>query len=239
MAKTNIFLTALVLEIAIIFTISCAVRFGFPLFAVFYNLGYGLVISTIVPLYWIYRHGETLAGLGLKRLGPRALIVVIAFVGFSIGGQYVPIMQNGVTVRYDLLAYACLPLVMTTFFEEFLFRGFLQIRFERALGAVPAVLLSGLCFSLYHLGYPGFRDLQGLLLLFAVGIGFALAFKLSGNNVIASYLVNLPNALLTYALKWPQFPAMGLNAVLYAAVTVLLIIVIFAVYKKRAVKPVA
>lgn len=72
-----------------------------------------------------------------------------------------------------------MPLIMTTFFEEFLFRGFFQSKFEKEFGALPAIFVSGLMFSLYHLGYPGFCSFGDILLLFAVGIGFATAYKLS------------------------------------------------------------
>ena len=71
------------------------------------------------------------------------------------------------------LPMGILPLIMTTFFEEFLFRGFVQSRVEKLFGCFPAIFVSGMMFSLYHIGYPGFRTWEDLLLLFAVGIGFA------------------------------------------------------------------
>lgn len=95
---------------------------------------------------------------------------------------------------------------MTTFFEEFLFRGFMQSWFEKLFGSIWAILLSALMFSIYHLGYPGFRQIDDILLLFVVGIGFAVAFKISGNNLFISYFVNLPNAFIRYILKPEQFP---------------------------------
>lgn len=67
------------------------------------------------------------------------------------------------------------PLSMTTFFEEFLFRGFIQSRMDRQFGWGPAIFVSGAMFSLYHLGYPGFRTWEDILLLFAAGIGFTAA----------------------------------------------------------------
>ena len=52
---------------------------------------------------------------------------------------------------------------------------------------------------------------EDILLLFAVGIGFAAAYKLSGNNLIVAYFVNLPNAFVTYMLKFKQFPKMAMH----------------------------
>ncbi len=81
-------------------------------------------------------------------------------------------------------------------------------------------------FSLYHLGYPGFRTVGDMLLLFAVGLGFAIAYKLSDNNLIVSYFVNLPNAFVTYMLKSEQFPLFDKGAVIYAIITTVIIAVI-------------
>ena len=116
---------------------------------------------------------------------------------------------------------------MTTFFEEFLFRGFFQTRLEKAFGWPPAILISGLMFSLYHLGYPGFRTAGDLLLLAAVGVGFAAAYQLSDHNLIVSYFVNLPNAFVTYLLKFDQFPEMKMSSTVAGAVTLVLILFVF------------
>ena len=110
-------------------------------------------------------------------------------------------MAVGEQIPWHLLPLGIVPLIMTTFFEEFLFRGFVQSRAEQQFGCLPAILISGTMFSLYHLGYPGFRAWEDLLLLFTVGLGFAAAYRLSGNNLIVSYFVNLPNAFVTYILR--------------------------------------
>ncbi len=125
-----------------------------------------------------------------------------------------------------------IPLIMTTFFEEFLFRGFFQNKFEKDFGVLPAIFISGLMFSLYHLGYPGFRTFGNILLLFAVGVGFSAAYKLSRNNLIVAYFVNLPNAFVTYMLKYEQFPVMETSSTIASIITLLIIIVIFIMHKR-------
>ena len=125
------------------------------------------------------------------------------------------------------------PLIMTTFFEEFLIRGFIQTRIERQFGFIVAIMVSGFIFSVYHIGYPGFRSFNDLLLLFAVGIGFALAFKLSGNNLYVAYFVNLPNAFVTYILKSNQFPILTVNSTIVAIITIILVVIIFIVFGKK------
>ncbi len=75
------------------------------LYFIFYNLLYGLVFSFLVPLYCLRKEKATLA---------------------SAGGQLIPKMAMGEQIPWHLLPLGILPLIMTTFFEEFLFRGFVQ-----------------------------------------------------------------------------------------------------------------
>ncbi|MCL0049041.1 CPBP family intramembrane metalloprotease, partial [Dehalococcoidia bacterium] len=72
----------------------------------------------------------------------------------------------------DVLIYTSIALVMSTLFEEVFFRGFLQTRFEKAFGIFPAIVLSGLTFSLYHLGYPAYRDFNLLMSILTVNDHF-------------------------------------------------------------------
>lgn len=226
MKRYKFLLFCFVIELMLILSIAIANFLNTPLFYVFYTGVYGLLLSTALPVVYIFKSKETFNSLGIKWFGKRQMIVVLAFVIFSIAGQLLPLHLKSITVRYDLLPICIIPLILTTFFEEFLFRGFMQTRFEKLYGVIPAVLLSGLMFSLYHIGYPGFRTVGDLLLLWAVGIGFALSFKLSGNNVIVAYLVNLPNAFVTYILKSGQFPAAAFTNTYSAIAAVCIIFII-------------
>lgn len=148
------------------------------------------------------------------------------FVVFSVGGRLIPKMIAGEQIPWTVLPVGIAPLIMTTFFEEFLFHSFIQMRLKKEFGWVAAVFVSGLSFSLYHLGYPGFRTYQDIALLFAVGIGFALSFQLSGNNLIVSYFVNLPNAFVTYVFKYEQFPKMTGISSFFAVITIIIVTII-------------
>ncbi len=227
MKKGNLLLLSASLEIMLIICIALANLNPTPiLYALFYNLLYGLVFSFLVPLYYLHREKGSPASIGIKKLGVRQWMVLAGFVAFSVGGQLIPKIAAGEPIPFHLLPMGILPLIMTTFFEEFLFRGFIQGRIEQQFGWLPAILISGLLFSLYHLGYPGFRTWEDILLLFAVGLGFAAAYKLSGNNLIVSYFVNLPNAFVTYLLKYHQFPTMTFHSVLAAVITLILMALI-------------
>lgn len=203
------------------------------LYFVFYNLGYGVLSSCLLVLYLLRKEKASLASIGIKRLGARQFVVLGAYIFFSVGGQLIPKLFAGEQIPWQLLPMGIVPLIMTTFFEEFVFRGFVQGRIERTFGLIPAIIISGLMFSLYHLGYPGFRKLEDILLLFAVGLGFAIVYKLADNNLFVSYFANLPNAFVTYMLKNKQFPVMNEASTIAAVITILLLVLVFLKMKKN------
>lgn len=203
------------------------------LYFVFYNLGYGVLSSCLLVLYLLRNEKASLASLGIKKPGVRQFVVLGAYIFFSVGGQLIPKLFAGEQIPWQLLPIGIVPLIMTTFFEEFVFRGFVQGRVERTFGLIPAIIISGLMFSLYHLGYPGFRKLEDILLLFAVGLGFAIVYKLADNNLFVSYFANLPNAFVTYMLKNKQFPVMNEASTIAAIITILLLALVFLKMKKN------
>lgn len=231
--KLEITLLCCICELAIVAFVSIADLFDNSIYNIFYNLFYGIGVSVLLPLLILRKEKNTLDKVGINKLSKRQIIVLISFVVFSVGGQIIPKVIRGETICWNVLPIAILPLIMTTFFEEFLFRGFLQTRLEKQFGAIVAIIVSGLLFALYHFGYSGFRNVSDILLLFAVGIGFATAFKLAKNNLIVSYFVNLPNAFITYVLKYEQFPKMTVWSTVYAGITIILIIVLLLTLKVK------
>lgn len=226
MKKEKLIMFFIGIEIMLIISVALANINPLPiLYFVFYNFIYGLLFSFSIPIYYLHKEKATPASIGIKKLNIRQYAVLIGFVAFSVGGQFIPQIAADEQIPWHLLPMGIVPLIMTTFFEEFLFRGFVQSRVERQFGWFPAILVSGLMFSLYHLGYPGFRTWGDILLLFVVGLGFAIAYKLSDNNLIVSYFVNLPNAFVTYMLKYSQFPTMKLSSTVAATITIILIVI--------------
>lgn len=229
MKKYNVLILSIMIECLIIILISIAALFDGLLFAVFYNISYGLLLSTSFPVFYMLNNKEDLTSVGIKKIGVRQTIILITFVFFSIGGQIIPKIIVGEGMAWELLPICILPLIMTTFFEEFLFRGFIQTRIEKQYGCLAAIFASATMFSLYHLGYPGFRTIEDISLLFAVGAGFAIAYKLSDNNLIVSYFVNLPNSFITYMLKAKKFPVFTDESNIYAAISIVLTVVILVI----------
>ncbi len=234
MKKFELILLCIVLEAFLIISVALANINPAPLlYFVLYNLAYGLVFSFLVVLYFLRKENTTLFSVGIKKMGLRQFVVLAAYTAFAVGGQLIPKMLADEKIPWHLLPMGIVPLIMTTFFEEFLFRGFVQTRIEQNFGWLTAIIISGMMFSLYHLGYPGFRSISDILLLFAVGAGFAAAFKLSGNNLFAAYFANLPNAFVTYMLKHEQFPAMSLSSTVAAGITLALVSIILYGNQRR------
>lgn len=229
--KIKTIFVASTLEILLVLCIGCANFLLKPIYYFcFYNVLFGIFFSFLIPLFLLRKEENVFDFTGIKKLGKKQIVILVIFVAFSIGGQLIPKAVKGEIIPWKLLPMGIIPLIMTTFFEEFLFRGFFQNKFEREFGPITAILISGLMFSLYHVGYPGFRSFGDILLLFAVGIGFAAAYKLSGSNLIVAYFVNLPNAFVTYLLKYEQFPKMTMSSTIAGIVTLCIIVAVFIVH---------
>lgn len=226
------------LEVLLVLCIVCANLLLKPIYYFcFYNVLYGLLFSFLIPFFLLRKEENVFNFLGIKAPRKKQVFILVVFIAFSIGGQIIPIVAKGGIIPWNLLPMGIVPLIMTTFFEEFLFRGFFQNNFEKEFGTITAILVSGLMFSLYHVGYPGFRTFEDILLLFAVGIGVAAAYKLSGNNLIVAYFVNFPNALVTYMLKFEQFPKMTMYSTMAGIVTLCIIVVVFIVLVRANTSP--
>ncbi|RBQ24214.1 hypothetical protein ALNOE001_03270 [Candidatus Methanobinarius endosymbioticus] len=78
----------------------------------------------------------------------------------------IPITMNNIAVDWSLIYVCFFSLLMTTFFEEFLFRGFIKTQLEKKFSFIIDIIFSGLLFSIYHIGYPGFRSIEDLILYF-------------------------------------------------------------------------
>lgn len=228
MNKIKTIFMALTLEVLLVLCVGIANLLLKPIYYFcFYNVLYGILFSFLIPFFLLRKEKNIFDFLGIKALGKKQVFILVVFIAFSVGGQIIPIVAKGGFIPLNLLPMGIVPLIMTTFFEEFLFRGFFQNKFEKEFGTITAILISGLMFSLYHVGYPGFRTFEDIFLLFAVGIGFAAAYKLSGNNLIVAYFVNLPNAFVTYMLKFEQFPEMTMHSTMASIITLCIIVVVF------------
>lgn len=140
-------------------------------FGVLTNLG----LNVLFPVWWIaYYQKQPLSELGIttRRWLPSLLIgiVLAALSSFRLwqmadGATWLPhVLFNGIIL-----------------WEPFFVFSWLQLRFDRAFGIVPGVLLAGLSFAAYHIGtYPPAM----LIVLLVTGLIYAAIFRLTCNLLI-------------------------------------------------------
>lgn len=228
--KSKLLLTSFILMFMIILFIGIGNYLGGIGNYFFYDIVFCIILSICVPIYYFRKEDNgDISLLGIKKLRIIDYIIIIGFVIFSIGGSLKGV--NAQNINFGLLPLCITPFIMSTICEELFFRGFLQIRFEKAFGPIPAVIVSGFAFGIYHLGYPCLRNTELITALIFVGIMFALSFKLSKNNLIVSFFVNLPNAYMQYLLYPEHFPYE--NFTLSATIISIVIICIIGFILKR------
>jgi hypothetical protein len=145
--------------------------YGVLVFGLLTNLG----LNVLFPVWWIaYHRQQPLRELGIttRRWLP-SLIVGFALTAFSSFG----LRQRAAGI--DLLRQVLFNAVIL--WEPFFVFGWLQLRYDRAFGIVPGVLLTALSFAAYHIGtYP----LAELIVLLICGLAFAIIFRLTSNLLI-------------------------------------------------------
>ncbi|MCK4542519.1 MAG: CPBP family intramembrane metalloprotease [Spirochaetales bacterium] len=145
---------------------------------IIFNLLGTIGVCVILPLYWmVVVRKKGLNTLGItRRHWIVSLIAGVFLAGFTLWGYY----------RSFGISTAVIPALIVGIYalwEVVFVYGWLQLRFEEAFGIIPAAILAGLCFSLYHLGY-GLYDLFGLAVLFIFGLIFAIVFRFTKNILI-------------------------------------------------------
>jgi uncharacterized protein len=179
---------------------------GTPVFHIFYQGIFALGICIFFPLWFIViKNKRPLVVIGITaNHWLKAVHVGIIIAALSVGGRIMNLQLIFPGTGLFLIIAACM--LMATLFEEVFFRGFLQTRFEKSFGMIPAIVLSGLCFALYHSAQSFIGlDIRELSVLFCTGIFFSISFRIT-KNIITSYIVNLPQAILTF-IGEPKFIA--------------------------------
>ena len=139
-----------------------------------------LLLGTLVPLLYITRiKGDLLNYIGVTReywfpsiaigivLGANTYINTLANIQLPALENLIPLIAMALTVGL---------------FEALFFRGWMQLGFERAFGAIPAIILGAGFYALYHIGYG--MNWGEMWFLFTVGIQFSLAFRVTKNILV-------------------------------------------------------
>ena len=131
-------------------------------------IGYTVLVS---------RHSLAELGITNRRLMPSILLsAILGWVTYSN-------TLADLDVNWNIQAVPLVIMVIAVgLFEAIFFRGWLQLRFEKAFGLVPGLILGALCYSLYHIGYG--MEPDDLLFLFGLGFTFGAVFRLTKNIFI-------------------------------------------------------
>lgn len=136
-------------------------------------------LGVALPLLWTVKKGRDLADVGIT--GRYAAISILLGLAFSL-------FQYSITLsRLDLPpAHVLIPLTMMSlvvgFFEAVFFRGWMQLRFEKAFGVLPGAILGAGCYAFYHIGYG--MTVDEITFLFFIGLIYAIVFRLTKNILI-------------------------------------------------------
>jgi uncharacterized protein len=188
-----------------------------PIFYVFYQGIFALGICIFFPLWFTaIKQKRSLSEIGItSNHWLPAVFVGIIVAALSTGGRIINLQIVFPGIVLFLILTTCM--MMSTLFEEVFFRGFIQTRFEKSFGMIPAIIFSGLCFALYHSAQSFIGlDIRELFVLFCTGIFFSITFRIT-KNIITSYIVNLPQAILTFVGE-PKFIAYSAHFNLTSAV---------------------
>jgi membrane protease YdiL (CAAX protease family) len=141
---------------------------------VFVIFGNG-ILNVLFPAYYlllIRKAGPEELGITTHRVWIAVLLSVACSVFTWKGLEHEASLHPEVTLLPQLIFNGVI------LWEPFFVFGWLQLRFERAFGILPGIVLAATCFGAYHVGtFP----LEGVASLVVVGIVFAVLFRATKN----------------------------------------------------------
>jgi len=140
--------------------------------------------------------------------GAASGILLMAAVWFTIEHKPAPFFALQLIVGIPIWLLIMSP------FQEFLFRGWLQPRFEKALGFWPGLVVTSVAFAVWHL-CPPFEQAQIVPIMSVYGVTFTIAmglilgyvFRRTG-NMVAPWLAHVLGGLtlvLSGAMTFIQY----------------------------------
>ena len=101
----------------------------------------------------------------------------------------------------ELLPLISFEIALGLFFAIF-FQCWAQMRFEKAFGAIPAILIASALFSLHHIGYSGYNEFVPQAVgLFVAGLIPAAIFRIT-KNILIIWPFFFPISSLLNELGW-------------------------------------
>jgi membrane protease YdiL (CAAX protease family) len=137
------------------------------------------ILAVVIPVYWT----TMVERQGLEALGITSRHWLLSLL-LGLGLSLVVIAPLLFATRITAAPERWLPMAAAgafSLFEPLFIFGWLQLRFEKDFGILPAILLAALCYALYHIGYLP-QEMTGQFYSAAV---FAVAFRLTANLLVA------------------------------------------------------
>ena len=174
-----------------------------------------LINGMAFPLLWAWRTRDwARMGFTRRNLGPALLwglgagLLLLAVEWFTTEHKTAPFFWLQLAVATPIWILIMSP------FQEFFFRGWLQPRFQDALGLWPGLIVTAIGFALWHL-FPPFEQAQivpimsvsGMLFTTGMGLLFGYIFQRTG-SIVAPWLAHVLAGLalvLTGAMTFVQY----------------------------------
>ena len=139
---------------------------------IYFVLG-NLIVCTLLPAIVVRTTGEGAWGLGFTRhrLIPALIIMVVAGLGSL--PYYLSLAADKGVDPIQHLAYN-----LVVLWEPLFVYGWLQLRFTKAFGWLPGIVLAALGFVVYHLGSV---PPSGLVVFFITGLAFGALMAITRN----------------------------------------------------------
>lgn len=223
---------ALLTELGMILSYIAIGRSGDDLQVMMIFVAFVIPLLTVgVPVYWmvfVRRQGLSSLGLTLRYWLPALLLgaslSIVEVLQFLTGG-----VLNMLSDRWMPQAVAG----AVSLWEPLFVFGWLQLRFEKDFGVLPAILAASACFALYHIGFGSVNMMMGQFLWAVV---YATVFRL------------VSNLLVVWPLLWAASSARicigsGFCFFNWASASFMVIIfvvevafIVFTAYRRRQVK---
>ncbi|WP_414470176.1 hypothetical protein [Methanobacterium sp. ACI-7] len=188
---------------------------------------YNVIITfllVIFPVWWLlWYRDRSLKDLGIKKEGMLpSLIISILITAYFLYYTLSTYAFDGANLIPHFLTNALI------LWEPFFIFCWLQLRFDKAFGIIPGILLAGIALGAYHIGtYP----ITEVVILALFGILFAIIFRITSN------------LLIMWPLTWSTSSAVGTlkggfllgwnEAIMAFLVLLVQVIVIYYIWKNK------
>ena len=182
-------------------------------FALPWALSLMVLTGIALPLIWGKRTGNWESmGFTRRNMGPAVRWGLAAGAATAlIGVVVVPERSVSPHPAAELAIGIPMWLLLASPFQEFLFRGWLQPRFEHKLGPALGLLAATAAFTIWHYCWPltagssfPLYTLHGLVATFAAGLTYGFCFQRTG-SIVAPWLAHALSGIVLITIGAGSF----------------------------------